>query len=124
MADGRGGPRQALPGTPLTNRTDLARKPRLATGQPYGDKKAQAEALAAVPVPEPTALNAPSQFPDEPVTSGAPLGPGPGPEALASLAPMGPAAAPTDPIEAELRELYLAYPTEELRELIEDWDLR
>jgi len=72
--------------------------------------------------PAPMPLDAPSQRPDEPVTTGAAMGPGAGPEVLPGPTPELAAAA--DPLGAELRELYLEYPTEELRELIEDWDER
>ena len=93
----------------------------------YGQSAAMQRQQQAVPMsgpadlprsrPEPTDLFAPSQRPDEPVTAGADFGPGPGSEAL----PMSPdVMAQADPIEAELRALYAAYPNEDLRELIED----
>lgn len=70
--------------------------------------------------PEPPSLSDPTGRPDEPIFAGAPIGPGPGPEALA--APTTGPAAPDDGIAAELRALYMEFPSEELRELIEDLD--
>lgn len=56
----------------------------------YGEQKAFSEiqggALMAQaersPMPQVTPLSAPTQRPEEPVTAGAPAGPGPGPEAI------------------------------------------
>ena len=71
------------------------RKPALARDEPvYGDVAAREESVAAVPMaqaPAPVAappamplvpLDAESQYPEEPLTSGLPVGPGPGPEVL------------------------------------------
>lgn len=104
MADGRGGSRQGVPGKPYNNRADLNQKPRIpqtmsATGQ-YGEAAQLNRATQAVPLqpppgppqqqpqmaprtrPMPTPIDAPSARPNEPVTAGAPVGMGPGPEAL------------------------------------------
>lgn len=91
----RGGPRSGRPGAQYPNRSDLQSAPRLAPqanqGQPYGTAKAQLDAQAEVPMgAPPVPLAAPTQRPGEPVTSGLSLGPGPGPEAIPSLAPAGP----------------------------------
>jgi hypothetical protein len=56
----------------------------------YGDRKATEQLMSAAPMarqqqvskPSITDLFAPTQRPNEPVTSGNPLGEGPGPEAL------------------------------------------
>lgn len=78
---------------------------RAATGQPYGENKAQMDAQRVMPLPQaepipqstmerataeaaPVSFNmggfgAPSDFPNEPVTAGLATGPGAGPEALA-----------------------------------------
>lgn len=104
---GRGGPRTGTPGVAYSNRTDLNQPNRLpptaATGQPYGQAKAQLDAQQAIPLqsgpslptPPPAAAPdvpyqlpqagdflRPTERPDEPVTAGVPVGPGPGPEAL------------------------------------------
>ncbi len=84
----------------LARRTDGGPAQKLAQlpGAQYGQQAAfaaqqkgaplpQANPVAAAPVAgqdrQPVPFDAPTQRPDEPVTSGAALGPGPGPEALA-----------------------------------------
>lgn len=75
---------------------------------------------APVPMPgEVTRLDAPSERPGEPITAGVPVGDGPGIEALG---PMGMAGSPDDAILA-LRAAYSAYPSEELRAILELVDL-
>jgi hypothetical protein len=59
------------------------------TGLPYGDGKALREQQAAAPMAETPAipitdLGAPTARPDQPITAGAPMGPGPGPEVLST----------------------------------------
>jgi hypothetical protein len=71
----------------LSQRTDMmtASNPNV-----YGDRKATEQLMSAAPMakrpqaPQPnvTGLFAPSELPNEPVTSGSPLGAGPGMEAL------------------------------------------
>lgn len=134
-ADPRGGVRQGNPGKPYPNRSDLRAQPvRTATGQPYGAAGAQAAAQQAVPLPQaPPAggagaaagggpqysypedvpnLTDPSQRPEEPLTAGMPFGPGAGPRM---------AVGPQDTLGDQLRALYLAHPTPELRDLLEDY---
>lgn len=116
-----GGPRSGKPGAAYGNRTDLNAKPRqavtAAAGQTYGERGVQEAAQQAIPLPAPVVpLSAPTQRPNEPVTAGLPIGPGPGPEALA---PMG--APPADaPVLELLQALYAQYPNNELRGLIEE----
>jgi len=57
-------------------------------------------------------LDDPSAFPDEPLTAGLTSGPGPGPEALRSAA-FGPQEL------SVMRAIFLKYPNEDLRRLIE-----
>ena len=102
---GRGGSREGAAQTAYANRTDLnQRGPEpitTAPGQAYGEAAAQREAQPAVPMagiqtpapqpqmtqtpaapnPEPGTLSYlhPTERPDEPVTSGIPIGAGPGP---------------------------------------------
>ncbi len=106
----QGGARQGTPGKAYGNRTDLqGAKVMEFTGQQYGQRAAQVAAQRAVPADftgptqeaaqqaaaEPTgtppgslgSLLDPSQRPDEPVTAGAPFGPGPGPEVLPRIDP-------------------------------------
>lgn len=134
----RGGRRSGRPGKAYANRTDLngPLPVQAASGQPYGARIAQERAQQAVPLAAPPrpapppvtgpALAAPApgglgdflrptERPNEPLTSGIDSGPGPGSEAL-RLAGMADTAAD------ELRAIYLRYPTEALRELLEDLD--
>ena len=104
----RGGRRAGNRGTQPTNRTDIHQPLPVSapTGLPYGARGELVAAQQAVPMgPGPTAggppsapggeapaqsvlpLGAPTQRPDEPVTAGLPIGPGPGPEALTQSAP-------------------------------------
>lgn len=131
----RGGRRSGQPGVAYPNRSDLN---RVGPSKVYGEAIAQERAMAAVPVaPSPMSggggggggsntnastttqnppaplpdLFAPTLRPDEPLTSGAPVGPGPN-----SL----PMAAATDPVVQRLRAIYQVIPSESLRELLED----
>jgi len=71
----------------LSQRTDMVNSdPNV-----YGDRKAMQETMSAAPMakaqpapkqPPVTGLFAPTEFPDEPVTAGSPLGAGAGPEVL------------------------------------------
>lgn len=100
---GRGGSRTGAPGTAYSNRTDLNIAAAPAEGREFGAVSADLSAQQAVPMGPPpgatapsvtpspvasplpgelTPLDAPSLRPNEPVTAGAPVGPGPGPEAL------------------------------------------
>ncbi len=122
----RGGRRQGRPGVAYSNRSDLnAKVPIMAApDQPYGEAGAQRASQQAVPLRNPSAvapppspgsvdLMGPSARPGEPVTAGVPSGAGPGLEALG----MGPR--PSAALE-ELRAIYLAFPEEGIRELIEE----
>lgn len=128
MANGHGGPRSS-------NVINAGQVPK---GQPYGTGVQQQQALAAVPLsgpsttqrrPSPSAqqalpvggvepgqipsLSDPSTRPDEPVTTGLPLGPGAGPDALGGIFPQAPQEL------LALRELYAAKPDPQLRRLIQ-----
>lgn len=124
---------------PSANRTDQlasVQPIRVAENQDYGTAQAQRQAQQAVPLPQndvmgaamaraaavdPTPLAAPgaSRFPDQPVTHGLAVGPGGGPESMPTLAIPGP---PPDPTIEELRAIYAKYPSEGLRELLEDME--
>lgn len=125
---GSGGARQGKPGTAYGQRTDMNQPITVASGQTYGSRREQVDAQKAIPLPAPapppappaqgtatagplTPLNAPTTRPQEPLTAGLPMGAGPGPEALGI------------PRDGELvdflRGAYGAYPTEELRGMIE-----
>ena len=108
----RGGQRAGTPGKAYAQRTDLHQPVTVAPGQEYGGRKMLENAQKVVPLPEqpptpspsPPAAGAaspampagpqpglspgeldftrPTERPNEPVTAGLPVGPGPGPEAL------------------------------------------
>lgn len=126
-----GGRRTGTPGVQYPNRTDLPNA--VGPSEQYGERVAQERALRAVPIGAPSgqpalaengpgaggvveslpAVDAPTGRPSEPLTAGAPVGPGPGPEAL--RLPAG-----DDPELDILRAVYRLHPNEDLRELIED----
>jgi len=87
------------------------------TGLPYGENQevndvaASAPLAAAPPAPKATPLTAPTQRPDEPITSGIPMGPG-----ANSLST--PSQRPDDPVAAQIRLAYQAAPTPELRAMV------
>lgn len=116
----RGGRRSGQPGQSYGNRTDLNAAPRLAPtaqqSQPYGVAGDQLKSQQSLPMAPPPAIpiSAPTNRPNEPVQSGLPIGPGPGPSA---------AALPSiDPVETTLRGLYAAYPNQDLADLLEELD--
>lgn len=116
-----------------------------ATGQQYGRAGEQMAAQRAMPVARPATdtvptapppgrpappappmpapgslvpLDAPTQRPGEPLTAGMGIGAGPGAEAN----PFGMVGSPEDAALA-LRAAYMAYPSEELRAILERIDL-
>ena len=125
----RGGRRSGKQGTAYPNRSDLN---KAAPSKQYGSRVAQEDAMKALPVapppppagvvsPPPPAgggpplppIDRPTDRPGEPLTHGMSMGPGGGPEVLQSQ-PM------VDPLDAELRALFLRFPNPELRQLIEE----
>lgn len=137
----RGGRRSGKPGASYGNRTDLQQAPRVAGGQPYGVAQMQRQAQQAVPIagtpmpapgaaPMPAAgapmpqgplpgslgFTDPSQRPGEPVQHGLPMGPGGGPEVLGNVPDANSAVA------TQLRAIYMRFPTEQMRGLIEQID--
>ena len=77
----RGGARQGTPGKGYSNRTDLTSN--------Y-DQQAASPAAGGIEAPAPVTMgplpddipgiDTPTAYPDEPITSGLPVGPGPGPQ--------------------------------------------
>lgn len=131
MAENRGGARTGQPGRNYPNRSDLAGQPAQAPkGQTYGDAGAQlasqsvtpvagspSGAPAASPMPglapgEIPGLTDATGMPNEPITAGLPMGPGPGPEAL-TMAKPGPEEL------SVLRGIFLKYPNDDLRRQIQ-----
>jgi hypothetical protein len=123
-----------------SNRSDLRNSAKLpakaATGQTYGEAGKQMAAQRAVPMAAPPTdvaptatpqqprvapgsmgpLNRPTERPDEPVTAGAPFGPGRN-QQLGGY--MG--ARNSDPILDELRAIYSVSPNEALADMIDSY---
>ena len=119
------------------NRSDL-RNPakkiaaKAAPGQTCGEAGKQIAAQKAVPMAAPPTdvapapqrvapgqlgpLNRPTERPNEPVTAGAPFGPGPTPQGMAYMGPRN-----ADPILDELRALYAQYPNEDLANMLDSY---
>jgi len=115
------------------NRSDLRNPAKkmaatAAKGQTYGEAGKQIAAQKAVPMGSSPVeqvqalqpgqlggLSRPTERPSEPVTAGAPFGPG-------RNAPAGVAVPRNfDPVLAELRALYQAYPSEELADMLDSY---
>lgn len=93
------------------------------TGLPYGEAGALMDAqrgapmAATPPIPRPdlTGLSAPTANPDQPITAGAPVGEGPGPEVLTTRPPGQPAGGA---IAQALARAAASDPTGELSQLL------
>ena len=119
------------------NRSDL-RNPakkmaaKAAPGQTYGEAGKQVAAQKAVPMAAPPTdvapaqprvapgsmgpLSRPTERPNEPVTAGAPFGPGRTQQLGGYIGPRN-----SDPILDELRALYATYPSEELADMLDSY---
>jgi hypothetical protein len=81
MPRGRGGKRQGTPGKGYSNRTDLMNNYDPSQGSPAAGGVEAVPQGAMGPSPDDTpGLTTPSQYPDEPITEGLPIGPGGGPQ--------------------------------------------
>lgn len=113
-------------------RTDLNMAPSAVPGQTYGEAGAQMAAQRAVPMGAPAApaapkaptvapgqygpLDRPTERPNEPVTAGAPFGPGRNSTQNAYIGRRN-----GDPILDELRALYASYPSDELANMLDSY---
>jgi hypothetical protein len=113
-------------------RTDLNMAPTAVPGQTYGKAGAQIAAQRAVPMgaqaapaapKAPTStpgqygpLDRPTERPNEPVTAGAPFGPGRMGEQTAYAGPVG-----GDSVLDELRALYAKFPNNDLADMIDSY---
>ena len=117
-----------------TAATGDAQSPTAPVGQDYGERAAQMDAQGIIPVagspqgsfsrarplsegnlPAPgtiPSLSDPSAYPEEALTAGLTVGPGPGPEAMMTQMP-------TNPSLDELREVHRRRPNERIRRLIQ-----
>jgi hypothetical protein len=75
----RGGARQGTPGKAYSNRTDLMSNYDQQAASPAAGG-IQAPAMPMVTPDDSPNLTDPTQYPDEPITAGLSIGPGPGPE--------------------------------------------
>lgn len=87
----RGGRRRGTPGRSYSNRTDLAQDYQMEGGSPASggmvDLAAAASTTPLVTPDDTPGLTDPTQYPDQPIESGLPMGPGSGPEALQNRDP-------------------------------------
>lgn len=113
-------------------RTDLNMAPTAVPGQTYGEAGAQMAAQRAVPMGAPAApaapsaptstpgqygpLDRPTERPNEPLTAGAPFGPGRNSTQNAYIGRRN-----GDPILDELRALYASYPSDELANMLDSY---
>ena len=87
---------------------------RSGPSEQYGQREALETAQRLLPMAAPAdTIDAPTARPAEPITAGAPVGQGPGPEVLTPPTSMG------DELDL-LRAIYRLHPDEDIRELIED----
>lgn len=113
---GSGGSREGKQGKVYTNRTDLAAQ-RSLTPKPAVQPAVQPQGQLPPPAPNPinvTPLDAPSANPLEDPMSGAPIGPGPGPEGLGID--------PEDDVRAFLYALYDEIPSAHIAALLDDFE--
>lgn len=116
-------------------RTDLNMPATAVPGQTYGEAGKQMAAQKAVPMAAPAApvaptatqrptiepgafgpLDRPTERPNEPLTAGAPFGPG---RMGGGNVYMGPRN--SDPVLDELRALYATYPSDELADMLDSY---
>lgn len=119
-----------------SNRSDLRNSAKLpakaATGQTYGEAGKQIAAQKVVPMAAPPApaapqqprvapgqlgpLTRPTERPDEPVTAGAPFGPGRTQQLGGYIGPRN-----SDPVLDELRAIYAVAPNDALADMIDSY---
>lgn len=115
----RGGARKGQPGQSYPNRSDLnvVRGPQSGTdtvaaaGQTAPVRNTEQPQQRFYPTPDSVPkLDDPTARPDEPLSTGLPLGDGAGPEAIGRV--------PVDPMIADVRAAYLNHPTPQLERVI------
>lgn len=118
MANGHGGYRAPANPAPVSGPGELSRRTdgqptRPVSGLGYGENQEVNALQGAAPMaqlPRVVPLDAPTEFPGQPITSGAPFGPGPGPSAATGQygkLTQTLAALLGDDIAGQLEELYL-----------------
>ena len=134
----RGGARQGKPGGNYAQRSDMrtTQPVQAPSGGQYGERKALEDAQSAMPLQNASgviaqigasqsqpsvfpgelgALDRPTDRPSEPVTHGAPIGPGAGPEALLP-------GTVSNTTADRLRAIYGRFPSPGLQAIIENLD--
>lgn len=98
------------------------------TGQTYGEATRQRQSQRMVPAgPSPTgevelgAFNRPTEAPEEPVTSGVPMGAGPGPEAVP---PVGIQPGSKQDLMLQVRAIASRYPNPALLALLTELEMQ
>jgi len=108
----RGGRRQGIPGKGYSNRTDLSTNYEPGNAAAAGIKPqadAQPFPMPAIGADQVPNIYDPTNRPNEPVTAGLSLGPGPGPEALGPMPPD-----PMDPVRQAVQAMLLVSPNPDL----------
>lgn len=133
MADRRGGYQRPTNPAPasgpgaLSQRTDGGpadpQPSRWVPTEDYGGATEMAAIQSGAPMqgqvqPTLVPMDAPTQRPDEPITAGAPFGPGAGPS-FPVEPPQGPAPEAVDAVSATIRAAYAAYPSPALASLMD-----
>jgi hypothetical protein len=130
MPDGRGGYQKPSNPAPVSGPGAMSQRTDGGPGDPqpqrwvptsdYGGATEMAAIQGQAPMAgstKPIPLDAPTQHPDEPITAGAPFGPGPGPREMPQVAPEQ--AVPEDAAAAVIRAAYAAYPSPQLGALMD-----
>ena len=118
----RGGERRGTQGKAYSNRTDLA-VDYAPGGSPASGgmtpPKQQQELMRPVPVgaDQVPNLSDPTNRPNDPITSGLSMGPGPGPEALPPMPPN-----PSDPIRQVIQAMMMVSPNPDLIRILNRLD--
>ena len=90
MPRGRGGKRQGTPGKAYSNRTDMMQNYDMEAGSPASgglEAPSSQDAMIGMSPDDIPSITTPTQRPEEPITSGLPMGAGPGREALTGFDP-------------------------------------
>lgn len=104
--DGGPGSKQAQRWVPTDDYGGATEMQQIQQGAPM-----RGDVMPAEPIP----FNAPTQRPDEPITAGAPFGPGPGPDPR-QVRPAD------DDVAAAIRVAYSLYPSPQLAQMVADLD--
>ena len=132
MAEGHGGYRQPANPAPVSGPGPMSQRTDGGPGDPqpqrwvptsdYGGATEMQEVQQGAPMAgqmQAVPLDAPTQRPDEPITAGAPFGPGPGPREAGPDPANVPAPEAVDAVAATIRAAYAAYPSPQLAAMMD-----